>query len=132
MSDLNVEIVTPDGIAFAGTIQSCRAPGVQGQFQVLKNHADLLAVLDIGEIHMATASGEKILATSGGYIEVQDNSISIVVETAETAEKIDIDRAKSAEKRARERIQKKGEIDVVRAKLALARALNRIKVASQI
>jgi len=132
MSDLNVEIVTPDGVVFFEKAQSCWAPGAKGQFQVLKNHADFLGVLNVGEIRLSRESGELSLATSGGYIEVRKNKISIVVESAEFADKIDVDRAKSAEKRARERIIKKGEIDIVRAEFALARALNRIRIASQI
>jgi F-type H+-transporting ATPase subunit epsilon len=88
--------------------------------------------LEIGEIHLVTDEGEKSLATSGGYMEIKKNNISIVVESAELADKIDLDRAKSAEKRAKGRIEKKGDIDVVRAEYALARALNRIKIASKI
>ena len=131
MSELNVEIVTPYGIVFSNTAQSCQAPGAEGQFQVLDKHADLLSVLNIGEIRLKTESGEVALATSGGYLEVRKNKISIVVESAELSGQIDVDRAKSAEKRAKERLIKKGDIDVVRAQLSLARSLNRIKIASQ-
>jgi len=132
MSDLNVEIVTPDGIIFSDTAQSCTVPGAEGQFQVLKNHADLLAVLGVGEIKLTLTDGEKLMATSGGYVEVRDDSVSIVVESAEPAEQIDIDRARSAESRAKEHLVEKGETNVLRSEYALARALNRIKIASQI
>ncbi len=132
MSDLNVEIVTPDGIVFSDTVHSCTAPGVEGQFQVLKNHADLLAVLEVGEIKLIKSDGEKSLATGGGYLEVKNDSISIVVESAELSELIDVERARLAESRAKERLVKKGEINVQRAEFALARALNRIKISSQI
>jgi F-type H+-transporting ATPase subunit epsilon len=131
MSELKVEVITPNGIVFTDKASSCTAPGVEGQFQVLKDHADLLAVLDVGELCIKTNAGEISLATSGGYMEVNKNSINIVVESAELAEAIDIERAKDAEKRAKKRLEQKGDIDVVRAKLALARALNRIKIASQ-
>ena len=76
--------------------------------------------------------GEKLLATSGGFLEVKNNRISLVVESAEFAEQIDVERAKSAEKRAKERLAKKGEVDMLRAEMALTRALNRLKVSSQI
>ena len=132
MSELNVEIVTPAGITFRGEIQSCTVPGADGSFQILKDHADLLANLKIGEIKFKQGSDEKFLATSGGFLEVLKNSISIVVESAEFADKIDVERAKSAEKRARNRLEKKEEVDLARAELALARALNRLKIASQI
>ena len=132
MSELTVEIVTPAGITFRGEVQSCTVPGADGLFQILKDHADLLANLKVGSIKFKQSEGEKVLATSGGFLEVMKNRISIVVESAEFAHEIDIDRAKSAEQRARERLAKKGEVDVIRAEFALAKALNRLKVSSQI
>ena len=80
---------------------------------------------------MSKDSTEVSIATSGGYLEVRKNKISIVVESAELSGQIDVDRARSAERRAKERLINKGDIDVVRAELSLARALNRIKIASQ-
>jgi F-type H+-transporting ATPase subunit epsilon len=131
MSELNVEIVTPDGIVFAGEVTSCTAPGVSGQFQILKNHAPYLAILQIGEIKVEMEDGIKPFATSGGFLEVKDNIISIIVESAEFADDIDVSRAKEAEKRARERLEEKGDIDLAKAELSYLRALNRLKVASQ-
>jgi F-type H+-transporting ATPase subunit epsilon len=132
MSELNVEIVTPAGITFRGEVQSCTVPGADGLFQILKGHADLLANLKIGIIKFKQLEGEKLLATSGGFLEVMKNRISIVVESAEFAHEIDVDRAKTAEQRARERLAQKGEVDMIRAEFALARALNRLRVSSQI
>jgi len=131
MTDLNVEIVTPDGIVFTGDLTSCVAPGANGQFQILSGHAPFLANLQIGEIKIKNSDGQKILAASGGFLEVKDNRISIIVESAEYADDINIDRAKEAEKRARKRLEEKGEVDFVRADLALMRALNRLRVSSR-
>jgi F-type H+-transporting ATPase subunit epsilon len=131
MAELNVEIVTPDGIAFAGEVTSCTAPGANGQFQILKDHAPFLAILQIGELRVQMQDGEKLLATSGGFLEVKDNIISIIVESAEFADDIDVSRAKEGEKRARERLDEKGEIDLAKAEVSYLRALNRLKVASQ-
>ena len=130
MADLNVEIVTPDGPVFSGKLESCTAPGENGQFQILVGHAPLLANLQIGEIKVQKTDFQKRLATSGGFLEVKDNNISIIVESAEFAENIDIARAKEAEKRARKRLEEKKDIDFVRADAALLRALNRLKVSS--
>jgi len=132
MSELTIEIVTPAGITYRGTVQSCTVPGADGQFQILREHADLLAYLKIGEIKFKQADGEKRLATSGGFLEVLKNRISLVVESAEFDGDIDVERAKDAEKRARERLAKKGEVDTLRAEMALARALNRLKISSQL
>ena len=132
MSELTVEIVTPDGIAFSGEITSCTAPGENGQFQILNDHAPFLANLQIGELKVQMKDGEKVLSTGGGFLEVKDNIISIIVESAEFADNIDVSRAKEAEKRARERLEQKGGIDLARAELALLRALSRLKVTSKL
>jgi F-type H+-transporting ATPase subunit epsilon len=113
-------------------VTACTAPGTNGQFQILSGHAPFLANLQIGEIKIEKDGDQKILATSGGFLEVKDNNISIIVESAEFAENIDIARAKEAEKRARKRLEEKGEVDLRRAELALFRALNRIKISSRI
>jgi F-type H+-transporting ATPase subunit epsilon len=75
---------------------------------------------------------EIFIATSGGFCEVRDNSVKIVVESAEASDSIDVKRALKAKERAEERLKSKsGEFDEVRAKLALARAVNRISVSEQ-
>ena len=132
MSAIQLEIVTPDGIRFSGMIDSCTVPGFNGQFQVLKDHAGLIGQLVIGEIRLEGEGKSHLLSTSGGFIEIDKNNINIVVESAEMAEDIEIERAKKAEERARKRLHDTDDIDVERAKLALARALNRLKVASHI
>lgn len=132
MSQLNIDVVTPKGIKFSGEAIICTAPGWGGEFQILKDHASMVTQLNIGSLSFEVDGKRKIMATSGGYLEVQQNNISIIAETAEWAEEIKVDRAHEAEQRAHERLKKRqdGDIDVDRAKLALARALNRIKVAS--
>lgn len=132
MSELNIEIVTPDGIKLSGEVKSCVAPGVEGQFQILIGHAPLLSLLEIGEIKIEKPDGDKLLASSGGFLEVKDNLVSVVVESAEFAEDIDVERARSAEDRAKKRLEEKKEINVERAQIALLRALNRLKISSQI
>ena len=131
MSELTIDVVTPAGVVYTGSIESCSAPGTNGQFQVLNQHASMLANIAVGEIKLVSEGREKILATSGGYCEVKDNKISLMVETAEFAETIDVNRARAAKERAERRLKEKEGIDIPRAKLALARALNRLKISSQ-
>jgi len=132
MSDLHIEIVTPRGLLFTGEATSCSAPAPDGVFQILPEHASLLSLLSIGEIKFIINGHERFMATSGGFLEVKANNVTIMVETAEWAEDIVIDRARAAEERARKRLAEKEGIDAARAELALARAINRIKVASHI
>jgi F-type H+-transporting ATPase subunit epsilon len=131
MSQLHIDVVTPKGIKFSGEAISCTAPGINGEFQILKDHAALVAQLKIGEIKIDENGKIKWMATSGGYLEVKNNTISIIADTAEWSEDIEVERARDAERKARERLRDRGQnIDIDRAQLALARALNRLKVAS--
>lgn len=136
MSDksFKLEIVTPKRLAFSGEITTFSAPGVVGGFQVLKNHAPLLSSIAVGEVKLVDIAGvESHFATSGGIVEVHDNKVIMLAETAERSDEIDVARAQAARDRARKRlVEKKPEIDVDRARLALFRALNRLKVADQL
>ena len=129
-----LEIVTPKKIVFSGDVTSFSAPGVAGGFQVLKSHAPFLSNIAIGEVKLVDASGsESRFATSGGFVEVHDNKVILLAETAERSDEIDVARAEIAKERARKRLAAKtAEIDVDRARLALFRALNRLKVADQL
>ncbi len=130
-TELTIQIVTPFGRIFEGEIASCSLPGADGHFQVLPLHADLVSLLEIGPIKLQLKDkSEKWLASGGGYCEVKDNQLKVMVESAEFAEKIDLERAQAALKRAEKRLKSPdSNTDINRAKMALARALNRIKVA---
>jgi F-type H+-transporting ATPase subunit epsilon len=129
-----VEIVTPKGLVFSGDIMSFSAPGVVGGFQVLKNHAPLLSSIAVGEVKIVDLAGNvSHYATSGGVVEVHDNKVMLLAETAERSDEIDVARAQAACDRARKRLaEKKSDLDVERARTALFRALNRLKVANQL
>ena len=89
--------------------------------------------IEVGEVKINRRESEQTFATSGGFLEVLNNKISLLLETCEDAAKIDVERAKKAAERARERLQHKSkDIDILRAESALARALNRIRVASNV
>lgn len=131
MTDLHVEIVTPFGLSYQADVNSCIIPGALGQFQVLKNHAGMLSIVNIGPIKIEEATGKtKFLATSGGFCEIDKNKVRIIVESAELADSINVERAKDARDRAEKRLErKKDDSDLDRVRLALARAFNRLKVA---
>ena len=126
-----LEIITPRRVVFSGEVESFSAPGVQGSFQVLVNHAPLLVQIGIGEMSIRDASGADFrFATSGGFVEVQENHVVMLAESAEKPEEIDTTRAKAARERAESRIAKhEAGTDVDRARFALHRAINRLRVA---
>ena len=129
-----LEIVTPKKVVFSGDVISFSAPGVVGGFQVLKSHAPLLSNIAIGEVKLVDSSGQEMrYATSGGFVEVHENKVMMLAETAERSDEIDVTRAEAARERARKRLAvKSGEADFDRARLALFRAMNRLKVADQL
>ena len=132
MSLFSINIATPEGQMFSGNISSCTATGADGKFQVLKDHAPLISMIDVGEMKIVQEDNKtSFLATSGGFLEIENNEMNIVVETAEWATEIDIDRAKSAKERAETRIDQKDNIDIARASASLMRAINRINVADK-
>ncbi len=127
---LKVEIVSPNGSVFKGQARGVKAPGVQGSFEVLYDHAPMLAAFDIGVLQVTSDTGGKIeFATSGGFLEVVNNHVTVLAETAEPANDIDVDRAKEAEQRALEALQHSDPEERAALERKLERARNRARLA---
>jgi F-type H+-transporting ATPase subunit epsilon len=126
-----LEIVTPEQILFKDEVQFVVVPELNGELGVLKNHAPLIAALDIGVLRYTDASGTvKKVALSGGFMEVIYNEARVLAETAERGADIDVLRAKAARERAEKRLeQRNDDINHTRAQLALNRAIARLKAA---
>jgi F-type H+-transporting ATPase subunit epsilon len=127
-----LEIVTPEKVVYSGQVESLQAPGSEGSFGVLAGHMLLLTSLQMGMLRFAEeGGGESRMAVSGGFAEVGREQVTVLAETAERAEEIDVERAHSSRQRAEERLASRHEeqIDEVRARMALSRALNRLKLA---
>jgi F-type H+-transporting ATPase subunit epsilon len=127
-----VEIVTPERTVLSQEAVSLVVPAVEGELGIMADHAPLLAELTIGRIWFREPNGNIVrLATSGGFVEVRQNVVRILADTAERAEEIDVARAEEARKRAEARLRsKEAGIDLARAEAALKRALVRLKVAA--
>jgi ATP synthase, F1 epsilon subunit (delta in mitochondria) len=128
--EFDLEIVTPKRVVFNAQVNSFSAPGAMGGFQVLHSHAPLLSNLTIGEVKVIDVEGKEIhYATSGGFVEVRNNKVVMLADTAERSDEIDVERAKASVTRARERISTRQDgVDIERARVSLLRALNRLKV----
>ena len=128
-----LEIIAPDRVIYRGEATSFSAPGIEGGFQVLVDHAPLLSALGIGMITVKQVDGaESHYASSGGFAEVRDNKVVVLVESAERRDEIDVKRAESERDRAEDRIHSHDrEVDQERARASLYRALNRLRVASR-
>jgi F-type H+-transporting ATPase subunit epsilon len=110
-----------------------RFPAVDGLMGVLPRHAPMVAALDSGELTYRTGGKERNLFVAGGFAEVRDNTVRLVTQAGERPEEIDEERAREAERRARERLEEaRGdgakEIDLVRVQASLRRAMLRLRV----
>jgi len=126
-----LEIVTPERILFKDEVDFMVAPAVGGEVGIMKNHAPLVAALNIGVLRYNDSKGvEKKVAISGGFMEVIDNTGRILAETAELGEHVDALRAKASKERAERRIAQRDEtINYIRAEQSLKRSIARLKAA---
>ena len=121
-------IVTPSSMAFEGEVRSVLAPGSDGYFEVLIGHVPMLTSLRTGILTIRNDDGRKRYTVSGGFVEVLRTQVTVLAETIEEVSAIDVDRARQAEERARQRLESSEDsVDLERAKTSLNRALNRIK-----
>ena len=132
MASLQLEVVTPDAVVIGCEADYVGVPGVEGEFGVLAGHIPFLSALAIGGLYYKADGVTKYVFISGGFAEISNNKVSILAEAAEEKDKIDLERAQSAKKRAEERLaaykQGADDIDAVRAEAALVRAVSRMHV----
>jgi F-type H+-transporting ATPase subunit epsilon len=131
--DIKLEIITPEKSVLKGEVEAITVPGSIGSFQILKNHAPLISNFEIGVITVKKNGDISHFTTSGGTVEVNNNNVLVLADSAENVNDIDVNRAEQAQKRAEERLseKQKEEIDEVRAEAALHRALNRINASKK-
>lgn len=123
-------LVTPSQIIFDGDVHSLIAPGAAGYFEILTNHASIIALLKTGKLTVTDKEMKKwVWAVSGGCFEMLHNKATLLADAAELASEIDVKRAEKALRKAQDRLNSHGkEIEIERVKEALDRAKNRIKV----
>lgn len=126
----SLSIVSPEGNVLKEDAEFVVLPGGSGELGILPNHAPLIAGLDVGVIRYTLNGSVKRAAIAGGFVEVVDNAVTVLADTAELAEAIDRARAQQAKERALKRLSARtNEIDLRRAELALRRAAARINAA---
>ncbi len=127
---MHVEVVTAERELYSGEADIVIAPGTEGELGILPRHAALLTTLKVGEMVIRLGGAEEPLFVSGGFLEVSNNTVTVLAETAERAEEIDQARAEAARRRAQERLAQ-AQSDIERADLegALERAVARLRIA---
>jgi len=129
MATIAVDIVTPERRVLQTQADSVVVHAIDGELGILAHHTPLVAQLAPGEIRLRMGDQTQYFAVSGGFVEVQDNHVTVMAETAEMAHEIDVERARLAAERARELIKTaKSDVDLAQAEAALRRALARLHV----
>jgi len=128
-----LSIVTPEALYFEGDITSLVVPGTEGYLGILSDHAPLITALQNGYIELRdTQDKVQVMAVSGGFLEVSENQATILADTVESSDDIDLERAQRALARAKKAISEYatggGQVDIQKAREDLERAQNRVRV----
>ena len=147
MAQMTVQVVTPDGLKYDHHASFIHAVTKDGQIGILPGHINLIAPLEVDELKVRRVDDESHvdwIAVNGGIIEVKDDFITIIANSAERDRDIDVSRAERAKQRAERVLEEETKRvleeatksdrndDVQRAQIALSRALNRINVGTKI
>lgn len=125
---LKLEVVTPEKKILDEEVQSVVVPAPEGSLGILPNHAPLITSLLPGHVKYRQDGKQNILVVSGGFLELSNNKVTILADSAERPEDIDRARAQAAKERAEARLKKPTpDIDILRAEMALQRALARLQ-----
>jgi F-type H+-transporting ATPase subunit epsilon len=135
MAQIHLEVITPAGSVVSEDVDIVTAPGVDGEFGVLANHAPFLSTIKTGTLVFKKDKREKFLMVSGGFAEVSNNKVTFLVESAEYGHDIDVDRALLAKERAEKRLAQaqahSEDVNRIRAESSLQRAIARISTAQR-
>ena len=130
----HLSILTPYGHYFDGEVEFLEVHSDKYNLGILPGHAPLISTVAISKMIIKAHGTEMKYAVGGGVITVNKEKTTLVLDSCERADEIDIERAKEAKQRAEERLNSQANenaIDVNRAKIALMKAINRIEVGSK-
>jgi F-type H+-transporting ATPase subunit epsilon len=127
---LHLDVVTAERSVFSDDVDMVVAPGASGELGILPRHAALMTTLLPGALRIKQGPDEVDLAIGGGFLEVRDNRVLVLADSAERAEEIDVERAHAAQERARLALAEgRRSNDIFQAEAALRRSQIRLKVA---
>jgi F-type H+-transporting ATPase subunit epsilon len=127
MSELQVEILAPAKVITKINASQLQLPGIEGELGILPGHTTFVSELGTGEMTVMGSSNESFFV-AGGYIEVSNDKIKVLVDVCERASNIDKDRAEKAKKRALDRLSAKVDVDLIRAQASFLRAETRLSL----
>jgi F-type H+-transporting ATPase subunit epsilon len=132
MPRLKLDVVTAERVVYSDEVDVVVAPGTEGELSILPRHAPLVTMLQPGELLIRKDGTETDLAVSGGFLQVAQNRVMVLADTAERAEEIDVARATAAREQAEALLRGRApgsQVELERAVAALRRSQARLKVA---
>lgn len=121
-----VEVVSPESVLFGGEADMVVARTTEGEVAFLPGHAPFLGALVVSKLRMILPEGgEEVAAVHGGFVEVRDDRVIVLSDTAELASQIDVERARRAKERAEDQLRHEHDAEI---EGALARATLRLDV----
>jgi F-type H+-transporting ATPase subunit epsilon len=130
---IQLEIVTPERLAYSDAVDAVVLPGSEGELGVLPHHAPLVTRLGVGELRVRKGAEEESFAIVGGFLQVRPDKVVVMAETADMASEIDLEKANEARREAEKAIET-GFVegaDLAAARASLQQALLRIRVAER-
>lgn len=130
--NLLLEIITPEKVVYKDEISEVVVPTVNGEIAILPNHINLLTQVNPGELIIKKGSSNQSLAITGGFLEVNNNKVSILADYAVKAQDIEMARAQEAKKRAEKIMNEKTTDNELRmAQAEMIKAILELKVATK-
>lgn len=131
---LTVRVITPDNTVWDSTAEEVILPSTTGQLGILSGHAPLLSALDVGVMRLRPQKDWLSIAIAGGFAEVEENEVTILVNSAERGENIDPEQARQTYEEAQARLEKAQGSDnrqeIIQATQGLKKARSRLQAAT--
>ena len=130
MDTFGLKIIASDGVFYEGRCKKLIIPAPDGEKGILANHENMVIAVNVGVAHMSLDGEEwKDIAVGVGFVEIVNNRVTLIVDTAEKPEDIDVRRAQEQKERAEERLRQQQSIQqYYHTQASLARAMNRLRV----
>ena len=134
MNTFYLRVISSNKIFFDGRAEKIVLPLEDGEKAVLAHHENMVIATSIGEIRITTSKGEQVIGVVGeGFVQIVNNRVVLIVDSAEKPEDIDRVRANEAKIRAEERLRQKERLkEYKQSEASLARALTRLKVTEKV
>lgn len=128
----NLQIISPTRVFYDDQVDMVEMKTSEGEIGVLAGHIPLTAILEPGILRIRKADGDREAALHDGFVQIQKDKVTILAESCEWPDEIDVNRAEEAKARAERRLKSgEKEVDMLRAELALKKALIRIDIAGK-